>query len=104
MQRNDRKGVSIMSATTNAQLRLGIRLFINNDLGLTTEIDGPRISVKLQGGSFRVIYKKPLESSQLVLDSEWWREDSQRTLTHLRARAWRLANDTATKLGWFSGT
>ena len=88
-----------MSARTNAQPRLGIHLILTDDLDLIIQVEGGRIVVRSPRGTFRVTYKKPLESSQLVLDSEWWSKGSLRSLVHLRARAWRLANDAATELG-----
>jgi hypothetical protein len=90
-----------MSVGTNARPWPGTRLLLANDVDLLVEPEAPFISVSSPGGGFRVTYKKPSESSQLVLQSEWWSKSSLRNLVRLRARAWRLANETAAQLGWF---
>jgi len=90
-----------MSVGTSARTWPGIRLLLANDVDLLVEAQPPFISVSSPGGHFRVTYKKPAGSPQLVLQSEWWSKGSLRNLAHLRARAWRLANNTAAQLGWF---
>jgi hypothetical protein len=89
-----------MPARTNAQPRLGIHFILTDDADLITEIEGDRILVGSPNGSFRVIYLRTPGPSQLALETEWCRS-SLPHLARLRARAWRLANDAATKLGWF---
>lgn len=93
-----------MSAGMNAQLWLGIPLKLN-DLDLNVEVIGPHILVRTPSGNFRVTYTKSPDSPQLVLESEWLsdRKEGPVRLARFRARAWRLANDTATKCGWFNG-
>ena len=72
-------------------------------LDLTAEARGPYIFVRAPKGTFRATYKISPDSHQLVLESEWFSSGSEKplTLVHLRARAWRLANDKAAELGWF---
>lgn len=92
-----------MSAQSNAQPWLGI-LLLADDLDLTAEvIGGRRISLSALNGRFRAIYKEAPNFPQLVLETEWLPNERAAPvkLAHLRARAWRLANDTATALGWF---
>ena len=92
-----------MSARTNAQPWPGIRLLITNDLDLIVEVKGPEILVRSRGGKFGVKYKKSPDAPQLVLKSEWLTDGRENPirLAHFRARAWRLANDTANERGWF---
>jgi len=92
-----------MSARTNAQPWLGIRLLLTNDLDLIAEVSGPYILIRAPKGSFKATYKNSPDSRQLVLESEWFSNGREKPirLAHFRARAWRLANDTATELGWF---
>ena len=90
-----------MPAQRDARPRLGIPLILTDDADLSTEVNGNRILVRSPNGSFRVIYHLPSGASQLILGSEWWSRASLQRLARLRARAWRLANDAATELGWF---
>jgi hypothetical protein len=90
-----------MFTRTNAQPRLGIRLILTDGADLATDVEGNHVSVASPNGSFRVIYYRPPGASQLILLSEWWSKVSLPYLARLRARAWRLANDAATELGWF---
>ena len=92
-----------MSARTNAQPWPGIRLLITNDLDLIVEVKGPEILVRSRAGKFGVTYKKSPDAPQLVLKSEWLADGKENSirLAHFRARAWRLANDTANERGWF---
>jgi hypothetical protein len=93
-----------MPAQMNAQPRLGIHFIPADDGDLITEIEGDRILVGSSNGSFRVIYLRASGASQLALETEWWSRSSLPHLARLRARAWRLANDAATQLGWFKDT
>lgn len=92
-----------MPNRTNAQPSLGIRLIIAQTLDLVVEVDDPCILVRTPEGRFRVTYRKSPGSRQLVLDSEWGSDGAQSAsaLAKFRIRAWRLANDTASELGWF---
>jgi len=94
-----------MPTPTNAQERLGNRLE-NDDLGLVVETGLNHVLVRAPRGGFEVTYKKSPVFPQLVLESEWLTSGVRNSprLAHFRARAWRLANDVASKLGWFSGT
>jgi hypothetical protein len=88
-----------MASATNAQHKLGIRPF---SVGLSADADESRIFVRTSRGGFRVIYKRPLAFPQLVLDLEvTGGMKNSSGLGHIRKRAWRLANDLATNLGWF---
>jgi hypothetical protein len=92
-----------MSAKSNAQSWLGIPL-LANDLDITAElISGRRISISALNGRFRAIYKEAPNFPQLLLETEWLPNERAEPVkfAHLRARAWRLANDTARALGWF---
>jgi hypothetical protein len=95
-----------MSARTNAQSWLGIRLLITDDPDLIVEVKDSEILVRSRGGSVSVTYKKSPDVPQLVLKSEWLadRRENALRLAHFRARAWRLANDTANERGWFKVT
>ena len=95
-----------MSAHTNAQPWLGIRLLITDDLDLVVEVKGSEIIVRSRGGSFGVRYKRSPDVPQLFLKSEWLTDDRESPirLAHRRARAWRLANDAANEHGWFKAT
>jgi hypothetical protein len=92
-----------MPNRTNAQPPLGIRLIVTQTLDLVAEVDRPCILVRTPEGDFRVTYRRSPDGRQLVLDSEWGCDGKQssNTLVKFRIRAWRLANDTATELGWF---
>jgi hypothetical protein len=94
-----------MPTPTNAQQRLGIGP-PTDDLGLIVETDGTRVLVRTPRGGFEVTYKRSPVFPQLVLESEWSKSGVKNSprLAHFRARAWRLANDVANKLGWFNGT
>jgi hypothetical protein len=50
-----------------------------------------------------VTYRKSPDTPQLVVKSESASndKDTKIRLERFRTRAWRLANDTALKLGWF---
>jgi hypothetical protein len=93
-----------MTTQRSARLLLGILPIASDDLDLIVEVSGSHILVQTAKGAFRVTYQKALDCPQLVVESEWCarRKQSQGTLAKLRRRAWRLANDTADKLGWFS--
>jgi hypothetical protein len=93
-----------MSARTNAQPWLGLHLLITDDLII--EVKGYEILVRSRGGSFSVTYKKSPDVPQLVLKSEFLadRRENPLRLVHFRARACRLANDTANERGWFKAT
>ena len=95
-----------MSARTNAQSWLGIRLPITDDFKLIVEVGNPEIHVRTPGGNFTVTYKKLPLAPQLVLKSEWLANSRPHPLrlAHFRAQAWRLANDTALEHGWFKAT
>jgi hypothetical protein len=92
-----------MPNRTNAQPSLGIRLVVTQTLDLAVEVAGPCILVRTPEGNFRVTYRKSPDGRQLALDSEWGSDGKQSasTLAKFRIRAWRLANDTASELGWF---
>jgi hypothetical protein len=90
-----------MPAQWNAQPRLVIHLWLTHDTDLITEVEGDRVLVGLPDGSFRVAYHQLPEVSQLILETEWWSRASLPQLARLRVRAWRIANDAATELGWF---
>ncbi len=90
-----------MPAQRNAQPRLGIHFILTDDAALATEVEGNHILVGSPTGSFRVIYHWQPGASRLTLETEWWSRASLPQLARLRARAWRLANDAATELGWF---
>ena len=94
-----------MPSPTNARLRPGIRLE-DDDLGLVVETDANHVLVRAPRGGFEVTYKKSPVFPQLVLESEWLTTGAKNSpkLAHLRARAWRLANDVANKLDWFGVT
>jgi hypothetical protein len=63
-----------MTAQTNAQPWLSIRLLITDDFGLTVEVNGPEVLVRSPRGSFGVTYKKSPDAPQLVLKSEWLKD------------------------------
>ena len=94
-----------MPSPTNARPGPGVRLK-NDDLGLVVETDAKHVLVGASRGGFEVSYKKSPVFPQLVLESEWLTSGVKNSprLAHFRARAWRLANDVANELGWFSGT
>jgi hypothetical protein len=94
-----------MPSLTNAQPWLGIHL-PTDDLGLIVETEGAHVLVRTPRGGFRVTYKKSPGFPELVCESEWLSSAMKKSVgvAHLRARAWRLANDVANKLGWFGAT
>jgi hypothetical protein len=81
---------------------LGIHSFIHGQ-DLSVEVRGSHILVAAPKSDFRVSYAKSPNAPQLILQSEWWtdRRQSPTLLAAYRACAWKLANDTATRLGWF---
>ena len=95
-----------MPSLTNAQPGLGIHLVPSDDLGLIVETEDAHVLVRTPRGGFRVTYKKSPDFPELVWESEWLSSAMKNSvgLAHLRARAWRLANDAANKLGWFGVT
>lgn len=93
----------MLELSQSARRSLGTRLVIAGELDLIVEVSGLDILVATPRGSFGVTYKKSPEAPELVLKSEWVRnvKESAYRLAGYRARAWRLANDTAIELGWF---
>jgi hypothetical protein len=94
-----------MTTQRSARPSSGILPIASDGLGLTVEMSGTHIVVQTAKGAFRVTYQKVLDYPQLVLESEWCAakgKQSPATLAKFRTRAWRLANDVANELGWFS--
>ena len=73
------------------------------DLDLIVEVNGSDIVITMSRGKARVTYRKSPDTPQLVVKSESASndKDTKIRLERFRTRAWRLANDTALKLGWF---
>jgi hypothetical protein len=61
--------------------------------GLTVEVEGPNIIVRMPGTDSVAIYYKPNGAAQLRSKDQFWPID-------FRVHAWMLANDTARELGW----
>ena len=74
-----------------------------SDLDLIVEVNGSDIVITMSRGKARVTYRKSPDTPQLVVNSEFASndKDTKIRLGRFRTRAWRLANDTALKLGWF---
>ena len=83
--------------------RADVRIPGGSMADLIVEVSGPYILIRAPKGSFKATYKNSPDSHQLVLESEWFSNGREKPirLAHFRARAWRLANDIATELGWF---
>lgn len=93
-----------MPGQLSAQPLLGTRPIHAANPYFVVEVNGPDIHVRTPDGKFRVTYRRSISGPQLVLTSEWAADPKESAIRQaiLRAYAWRLANDTASKLGWFN--
>ena len=69
---------------------------------LHVEVRDHDIIVTMPETSFRVVYRKPYQGSQLVARLDYFQHDQKGPITRAQflARAWKLANDKARELGW----
>jgi hypothetical protein len=69
---------------------------------LRVEVRDQDIIVTMPETSFRVVYRKPYQGSQLVARLDYFQHDQKGPITRAQflARAWKLANDKARELGW----
>ena len=71
---------------------------------LKVEVRAGDIVVTMPGTSFRVVYRKPLRSSQLVARLDYFQDQQKGPISRAEflARAWKAANDKARELGWIA--
>jgi hypothetical protein len=72
----------------------------NSDLSV--EVRDQDIVVTMPGTSFRVVYRKPHQGSQLVARLDYFQGHQKGPITRAEfiAKALNLANDKARELGW----
>ena len=60
--------------------------------------------ITMPGTSFRVVYRKPFRTSQLVARLDYFQNQQKGPITRaqFRARASKLANEKARELGWIA--
>ena len=72
------------------------------DGDLHVEVGERDIIITMPGTSFRVVYRKPFSTSQLVARLDYFQNQQKGPITRaqFRARASKLANEKARELGW----